>query len=108
MIFNLVGGLIFFPSADLIRRSLGIPLASTFYLLLVAYGLFIFAAFFVWMLRRDEANEAVLLLSALSKFSFAALVLAHVLNGQMGTVMILAAFVEAGLAVTFLRFVGDL
>lgn len=104
---NVVGALTFFPSADLLRRLLGIPLASTFYLLLVSYWLFLFAGFFWWMLRRDVANEGVLLLSALGKLSFAALIVAHVVSGQMGVLMLVAAIIDGAIAVLFLRFVGN-
>ena len=105
-IINIVGGVVFFPYSSLARQVLGLPITSSFYLLLVSFWIFLFAGMFIWMLQRDEVNEGVLLLSALGKLSFAALVFAFVLSGKMGILMSFAALIDIVLAVLFLRYVG--
>ncbi len=104
---NMMGGLIFFPYSSLAQRLLGLPLASSFYLLLVSFWIFLFAGMFLLMLQRNKANEGVLLLSALGKLSFAALVFAFVLSGQMGFLMSFAALTDVIIAIFFLRFIKD-
>ena len=102
---NIVGAIIFFPYSGLARQILGLPLASSFYLLLISFWLVLFALMFWRMLRRDAVNEEILFLSALGKLSFAALVFAFVVNGRMGFLMSIAGLTDVILAGLFLRFV---
>lgn len=101
---NVAGAVTFFPLFTIGRRLLGLPITHSFYLYIVSIWILLFAGFFNWMLERNEANDALLLLSALGKLSFAVLIFVFIVLGQMGLLAGLAGLIDLALAALFIAF----
>lgn len=80
---NLVGALMFAPISDFARDAFGFPKSHPLYLWILTVWIFAFGACYLWMAVTQRRERLFIVIAAVGKLSFVALLLIFYLVGDV-------------------------
>lgn len=98
---NLLGSILFLPSAGPFRAALALPDAHGLYFALLAFWILLFGLFFGYFALKKQADRSLILLSMLAKGFFALVLLYLGIRQEIPFLTALAGLPDLGFAVLF-------